>query len=102
MGRKKQKDSEEIEEQEKQKKILVSIYPEEIEKVQEKIEESGQELIYEEGLNSRDIRVFFDLKPTHRGTGIKKQVIKGLNNLPEDEQKEILEEIKRRSGDDEQ
>lgn len=73
------------------KRILVGIYPEEFSLVKEKIRNEGKELIGKI-LNSRDIRVFFGLKPTHR-QGVKTELRKKISELSEEKQKEILQQL---------
>jgi len=76
----------------KNKKIVVGIYPEEIETVTEKIKEKIK--LQGDVLNSRDIRAYFELKPTHRGKGIKGQIMEEIKELDEEKQKQILADIK--------
>ena len=85
----------------KGKKVTVGIYPEESEKVLEKIKEELEEtdMISPTELNSRDIRAYFDLKPTHRGFGVKRQIAEELKDLSDEEQQEILSTIKKGKGE---
>jgi hypothetical protein len=68
-------------------KIVVSIYPDELEMVGEKVEE----------VSSRGIRQYFGLNPTHRqrtGTELRQEIAE----LSNDEKKELLEEIRKKKG----
>lgn len=78
----------------KSKTVFVKFYEDEIETVLEKVKELGGK-IGEKGLNGRDIRELFELKPTHRQVGTKGQIKNIVAEMTEEEQKKLLEELKK-------
>jgi len=77
------------------KRLVISIYPDEQEAVSNLLEKEGIEVTTP--LNSRDIRKYFGLKPTHR-SGLKTELRKAVKDLSQEETKELLEEIKQRKA----
>ena len=78
------------------RKIIVGIYQDEIATIEKRMSEEKHDLIGSE-LNGKDIRTYFGLKPTHR-EGIKGELKKEVSALSVDEQKELLEEIRKKKG----
>lgn len=76
------------------KKLYVSFYPEEFEQIIQYLKDIGNGLVGNT-LNSRDIRILFGLKPTHK-RGIKGELKNEIKTLSLEQQKELLEEIKNR------
>jgi len=83
-------------ENKKDKRIVVGIYPDEVEVVGKRLEEEKHEFIGDD-LSGKDIRTFFGLRPTHR-EGVKGELRKEIKELSVEEQKELLEEIKKKKG----
>ena len=79
------------------KKVTVGVYPDEKDTVTAKIKEAGQELIGNE-LSAKDIRVYFGLKETHR-EGVKGELKAEIKELSVEQQKELLEEIRKKKSE---
>lgn len=93
MGKAKTSGKKEESRKEDSGKILVSIYPDEIELVTTTLKEDYSKELIGETLNSRDIRLFFGLKPTHR-KGIKTELRSKIAELTIEEQKDLLSKLK--------
>jgi len=86
-------------------RVMVSFYPEEHEAVLDVLDNGvdgveDDKRIDSDNLNSRDIRQLFGLRPTHRKVGIKREIADRVKDLSEEEQKEMLDDLKEKAGEE--
>jgi len=86
-------------------RVMVSFYPEEHETVLEALSNGVDGLddddrVDTDNLNSRDIRQLFGLRPTHRKVGVKREIAERLKDMSEEEQQEILDDLKEKAGEE--
>lgn len=76
------------------KRVIVAFYPEEQEVMLEKLDENTDiERVSTSELNSRDVRMYFGLKPTHRSVGTRRAIMDKIKDMSEEKQKEILAQL---------
>ncbi len=80
----------------KVKAVMVRITEDEFPQAVAKIKELNKDLKLKNddgSLNSRDVRQLLGLRATKDKTGFKSQILAKVKDLPEDKQKELLEQL---------